>query len=100
MPLPSTPEEHVAHIKKKGELLTELAEKWGSRIFTEMFQGDEIIDDVMEMMGQLDVYSLDDPDQDVLVEGTLIDALWYRIMLDIHARIKTTMEQARDLGQA
>ena len=100
MPLPTTPDEHIALIKKKGEILTELGDRWGERIFREMFQGDEFIDEIQEIMANLDLLSLDNPDQDIIIEGSLIDAAWYRIMLKIHALIKDTMQEAREMGQA
>jgi len=99
MPYPSTPLEHVALIRKKSELLPPVGERWGNRIFEEIMQGDEFIDEVQELMCQLDLLSLDDPDLDIIFEGTLIDAIWYRIVAQIQQRIQDTMTQVKEAGQ-
>ena len=93
-------EQHIALIRKKGELLPPIAKRWGDRIFEEIMQGDEFIDEVNDLQADLDLLSNDNPEEDIIYEGELIDALWHQMITQIHHRIGKTMTRAREEGQS
>lgn len=78
----------LAILREKQTRMPELAEKWAQRIFEDIFQGDEMIDDIEALAVDIEPpEDFDDPEDWVVVLDHYVEGIWHQILQKIHARI-------------
>lgn len=73
-----------------GRGLQRFATRYGKKIFEEILQGDEFIDEMEDLQAGWDFLSLDNPEEDIHTQCLIIDEVWNRIIIDLLTRMQET----------
>lgn len=90
-----TPDKLERRLKGSNYHLELLVNAKAQEIFEEQFQGDELIDEIQDLMVRWGWLSLDDPDEDIKIECIITDEVWTRIMTSILMKMQATRRRGR-----
>lgn len=70
--------------------IDQLSKRFGEKIFMEIMQGDEMSDEIDDLMAIFDWLSEDNPDEDMRINTLLTDEVWSRIIAHIVMAVQST----------
>lgn len=88
--MPTPTQAQLVAALENGRGLEPLCDRFAEKFFTEMFQGDELVDEIEDLQARWGFLSLDDPDEDITTNCRMIDEVWTRIMTKIQMKMQAT----------